>query len=200
MRHAKVGNRLSRNQSLRKATIRDMAKATLVEQRICTTKAKAKEARKMVEKLITLGKKGTLAAKRKAFAILCDHNLVSNLFNSISGRFKSRAGGYTRIILLNNRRGDNAQMVFLELTEKDQIIVSKSRSEAQGKIQDAQIVEEKGKDVPSGKIKKEEKSKSEGKSSAPKKELGDDKAKPKPKPKLMGGIKKIFKKPSTGGS
>src|SRR5262249_53061012 len=115
MRHAKSGNRLSRNQSLRKATLRDMAKAVLVQERICTTRAKAKEARKSVEKLITLGKKDTLAARRRAFAILCDHTLVSQLFKEIAPRFKSRPGGYTRIIPYMQRAGDNAELAFLEL-------------------------------------------------------------------------------------
>lgn len=124
MRHKIAGNRLSRNRSLRKATLRDLAKATLVDQRICTTRAKAKEARKLVEKLITLGKKDTLAARRRAFAILCDHSIVSSLFKETAPRFKSRVGGYTRIIPFNNRMGDNAEMVFLELTEKDRNIIS----------------------------------------------------------------------------
>ena len=70
MRHGISGNKLSRNQSLRKATMRDMARAILIEERIFTTKAKAKEGRKFIEKLITMGKKGTLAEKRRAFAIL----------------------------------------------------------------------------------------------------------------------------------
>ena len=124
MRHKIAGNRLSRNRSLRKATLRDLAKATLIDQRICTTHAKAKEARKLVEKLITLGKKDTLAARRRAFAILCDHRLVSSLFKETAPRFKNRLGGYTRIIPFNNRIGDNAEMVFLELTEKDRTIIS----------------------------------------------------------------------------
>src|SRR3989338_8781601 len=114
MRHGIAGNKLGRNSSLRKATVRDIAKATLVRQRICTTQAKAKEARKLVDKLITLGKKGTLADKRRAFAILCDHKIVSSLFTKTSPRFKNRVGGYTRIIPLGNRRGDNAQLAFLE--------------------------------------------------------------------------------------
>ena len=118
MRHGKSGNRLSRNQTLRKATVRDMARAILVEERIFTTKAKAKEGRKLIEKLITLGKKGTLADKRRAFAILCDHRMVSDLFDKTAPRFKNRMGGYTRIIPFGNRRGDNAEMVYLELTEK----------------------------------------------------------------------------------
>lgn len=121
MRHQIAGNRLGRNSSWRKATIRDLAKSTLVHERITTTEAKAKEARKLVDKLITLGKKGSLAHKRRAFAILCDHKLVSDLFTKIAIRFEKRPGGYTRIIkLAENRRGDNARMVLLELTERDQ--------------------------------------------------------------------------------
>lgn len=133
MRHRKEGNRLSRNKSLRAATLRDMARSVLVQERICTTRAKAKEARKLIEKLITLGKKDTLAARRRAFAILCDHNLVSQLFKETAPRFKSRAGGYTRIIPYQNRLGDNAQLAFLELTEKSRAIVTgqkRVRSEA----------------------------------------------------------------------
>ena len=124
MRHGITGNRLSRNRSLRKATLRDMAKATLIQERICTTRAKAKEARKLIEQLITLGKKDTLAARRKAFAILCDHSLVSRLFKETAPRFKDRVGGYTRIIPYVQRAGDNAELAFLELTEKSREIIS----------------------------------------------------------------------------
>ena len=124
MRHRKSGNRLSRNQSLRKATLRDMAKAVFLQERICTTRAKAKEARKLIEKLITLGKKDTLAARRRAFAILCDHTEVSQLFSKVAPRFKSRKGGYTRIIPYIQRGGDNAQLAFLELTEKTRTIIT----------------------------------------------------------------------------
>jgi large subunit ribosomal protein L17 len=128
---------------LRKATLRDMAKATLVQERICTTRAKAKEARKLIDRLITLGKKDTLAARRRAFAILCDHVLVSRLFKETSPRFKERPGGYTRIIPFNQRAGDNAQLVFLELTEKSRTIISgqkrsKVKEEAPAAVTDAQ--------------------------------------------------------------
>ncbi len=133
MRHRIAGNRLSRNRSLRKATLRDLAKATLIDQRICTTRAKAKEARKLIEKLITLGKKDTLIARRRAFAILCDHSLVSSLFKETAPRFKNRLGGYTRIIPFIKRLGDNADMVFLELTEKDRAIISGQKLKKQTK-------------------------------------------------------------------
>jgi len=124
MRHGKSGNRLSRNQSLRKATLRDMAKAVFLQERICTTRAKAKEARKLIDKLITLGKKDTLASRRRAFAILCDHTLVSQLFKITAPRFKARTGGYTRIIPYIQRGGDNAALAFLELTEKSRTIIT----------------------------------------------------------------------------
>src|SRR5210317_995063 len=110
MRHGISGNKLGRNSALRKATVRDIAKATLLRQRICTTKAKAKEARKLVDRLITLGKKGTLAHKRKAYSILCNHKIVSELFSKMAPRFLKRNGGYTRIIPLAARRGDNAHL------------------------------------------------------------------------------------------
>jgi large subunit ribosomal protein L17 len=109
--------------------MRDIAKATLIRQRITTTIAIAKEGRKVVDRLITMGKKGTLLEKRKAFALLCDHQLVSELFENIAPRFKTRQGGYTRIIQMNNRRGDNASMVLLELTEKSEAPLNKPKVE-----------------------------------------------------------------------
>ena len=143
MRHGKSGNRLSRNQSLRKATLRDMAKAIFLQERICTTRAKAKEARKMIEKLITLGKKDTLAARRRAFAILCDHTEVSQLFTTIAPRFKSRQGGYTRIIPYVQRAGDNAELAFLELTEKSrEIITNQKRAKVNKEASDTSTVSE----------------------------------------------------------
>ncbi len=147
MRHGKSGNRLSRNQSLRKATLRDLAKATLLQERICTTRAKAKEARKLIDQLITLGKKDTLAARRRAFAILCDHNIVSRLFSHTAPRFKARKGGYTRIISYVQRAGDNANLAFLELTEKSRTMITgqkrvkaaKEEKEAASAVSEAQI-------------------------------------------------------------
>ena len=140
MLHGMVGNKLNRNRSLRRATLRDLAKSTLIRQRICTTRAKAKEARRLVEQLITLGKSGTLANKRRAFAILCDHGLVSDLFGDVAPRFKNRVGGYTRIIpLAANRRGDNAQMVYLELTEKNEALLKKNEAKAATNTQDIDV-------------------------------------------------------------
>jgi len=191
MRHAKSGNRLSRNQTLRKATMRDMARAILVEERIFTTKAKAKEARKFIDQLITLGKNGTLSDKRRAFAILCDHTMVTDLFEKTAPRFKNRVGGYTRIIPFGLRRGDNAEMVYLELTEKTKSIISQGKlrgvalshvpAEADvATIAEAETVEEPKADAKPAKAAKKDAVKKE----APKKEEA---------PK-SGGIKKLFKK------
>ncbi|MBI3601652.1 MAG: 50S ribosomal protein L17 [Candidatus Omnitrophica bacterium] len=185
MRHQIAGNRLSRNRSLRRATLRDLAKAALIEQRICTTRAKAKQARRLVEKLITLGKKDTLAARRRAFAILCDHASVSSLFKETAPRFKNRLGGYTRIIPFIKRLGDNADMVFLELTEKDRAMISgqklkkEIKDTVQTKPEDAQTkaVEEGTKTV----VAKPEHSKADVKTSI--------KVVPKPT-----GLKKLFQR------
>ena len=165
MRHGMAGNKFGRNQMLRKATVRDLVKATLLHQRIRTTRAKAVEARKLVDKIITMGKENTLAAKRRAFAILCDHKLVSALFNTIALRFKNRQGGYTRIIKFAvNRPGDNAEMVLLELTEKDlatfkptQAKEKEGTKDAKGAVEEAQVVGEKSdeKKAKSGKAKED---------------------------------------------
>ena len=191
MRHGLAGNRLSRNQSLRKATVRDLAKATLIQQRIRTTKAKAKEARKLVDRLITLGKKGSLAGRRKAFSILCDHHLVSQLFNKTAPLFKQRLGGYTRIIPISARRmGDNAELVYLELTEKDHIIISNQKTLLAKKAkldrasgQTPNVADDKGK-----------------KGHAAPTHFEESSAKPKTAPSLkpMDSIRKIFNKKSEG--
>ena len=164
MRHGVAGKKFGRNQKLREATVRDLVKAVLINQTIKTTKVKAGEARKLVDKIITMGKKNTLAAKRRAFAILCDHGLVSDLFNKIAPLFANRQGGYTRMIKLAvNRQGDNAEMAILELTEKAAVEPKKAvAAESKGKskkVEDAVVVETKPARKPAVKktAKKEEK-------------------------------------------
>ena len=206
MRHRMAGNRLGRNSSLRKVTLRDLAKATLIHQRVCTTKPMAKEARRLVDQLITLGKKGTLAHRRKAFSILCDHALVSELFGKISGRFKNRIGGYTRIIPLSTRRGDNAQLAYLELTEKETVIVNKPKSTAAAKpkekIIETSVAETKKGEVSPVKTETPEVKKEKLPKSDPVKTHPKDlpmKEKPKTTKPFFGGIKKIFTKKPSGG-
>ena len=139
MRHGMAGNKLGRNQKLRQATVRDLCRAIIKHERIKTTRAKAVEARKLIDRLITMGKKNTLAAKRRAFAVLIDHSLVSFLFDTVAPRFKGRQGGYTRIIKFAvNRQGDNAEMVLLELTERNPL-----NTASVAKVEDAEVVEPK---------------------------------------------------------
>jgi len=118
--------------SPRKATVRNMARAVLIHQRIQTTLRRAKETRRLVDRLITMAKSDTVAAHRLVYAILTDRDMVAKLFKDIAPLFKNRAGGYTRIIQLGFRRGDGAQMAILELTERkiEEKIVRKKKEKA----------------------------------------------------------------------
>ena len=115
MRHLKSGRQLSRNSSHRWALMRNLITALLREEKIQTTDPKAKELRRWVERVITLGKRGDLHARRQAAAIVQDKAVVKKLFDAIGPRFKDRPGGYTRIIKLGIRHGDAAQMALIEL-------------------------------------------------------------------------------------
>jgi large subunit ribosomal protein L17 len=115
MRHLKSGRQLSRNSSHRWALMRNLITALLREEKIQTTDPKAKELRRWVERVITLGKRGDLHARRQAASIVQDKTVVRKLFDTIGPRFKDRPGGYTRIIKLGMRRGDAAQMALIEL-------------------------------------------------------------------------------------
>ena len=115
MRHRKSGRQLSRNSSHRWALMRNLITALLREEKIQTTDPKAKELRRWVDRVITLGKAGSLHARRQVLGIVQDKAVVRKLFDTIAPRFKSRAGGYTRIIKIGWRRGDAAQMSLIEL-------------------------------------------------------------------------------------
>ena len=115
MRHLKSGRQLSRNSAHRWALMRNLITALLREEKIRTTDPKAKELRRWVERVITLGKQGSLHARRQVFAIVQDKAVVRKLFDTIGPRFKDRPGGYTRIIKIGIRRGDAAQMSVIEL-------------------------------------------------------------------------------------
>jgi large subunit ribosomal protein L17 len=116
MRHRKAGRKLGRNASHRRALMRNLACALFEHERIITTVEKAKEARRFVEKLITLAKAGTLHARRLALARLCNKAMVAKLFSEFGPRFQDRAGGYTRVIKRHEYRlGDAGRTAFLEL-------------------------------------------------------------------------------------
>jgi large subunit ribosomal protein L17 len=115
MRHLKSGRQLSRNSSHRWALMRNLITALLREEKIQTTDPKAKELRRWVDRVITLGKRGDLHARRQAAAIIFDKTVVKKLFDTIGPRFKDRPGGFTRIIKLGIRHGDAAKMALIEL-------------------------------------------------------------------------------------
>jgi large subunit ribosomal protein L17 len=116
MRHLKSGRRLGRSSAHRSALYRNLVASLITHDRIRTTDAKAKEVRRFADRMVTLGKQGTLAARRRAAAFIRNPNAVRRLFADVSPRFADRAGGYTRIVKLGFRQGDAAQMSLIELT------------------------------------------------------------------------------------
>lgn len=170
MRHAKARYQLNRFSSWRRATLHSLAKNLLIRQSIKTTKTRAKAVRPLVEKLITLSKLNTLAARRQAYKILGEHRLVNLLFTDLGPRFNQRSGGYIRILDFGRRRGDDAEMVILELTE-----IKKKEPRSLAKEKEVEP-------------KKEEK---------PKTEVAVKEKPPitkKPAKKFLGGLRNIFKK------
>ncbi len=117
MRHRNSGRQLSRNSSHRHAMLRNMATSLLVHETIRTTVPKAKELRRVVEPLITLAKVDSIGKRRLAFARLRDDTVVEKLFADLGPRFKARAGGYTRILKMEPRPGDSADMALMELVD-----------------------------------------------------------------------------------
>jgi large subunit ribosomal protein L17 len=119
MRHASKGKKLGRDSAHRKALYANLACSLIEHGRIKTTQAKAKAVKPYAEKMITLGRRGDLHARRQALASLRSQEVVHKLFSEIAGRMAERPGGYTRIIKIGHRPGDAAEMVFLELVDHD---------------------------------------------------------------------------------
>ncbi len=119
MRHRMSGRKLNRTSSHRKAMFANMAVALLKHEQIKTTLPKAKELKPIVDKLITLGKRDTLHAKRRVFAILRDEATTAKLFDTLAPRYAERHGGYTRVLKAGFRYGDSAPMAVIELVERD---------------------------------------------------------------------------------
>lgn len=120
MRHRISGRKLNRTSQHRQMLFRNMSQALIKHEQIVTTLAKAKELRPVVERLITLGKRGTLHAKRQAHARLRDDAMVAKLFDILAERYKDRQGGYTRIIKAGYRYGDSAAMAVIEFVDRDE--------------------------------------------------------------------------------
>ncbi len=189
MRHLKSGRKLGRTTAHRKALFRNMVTALIRRERIRTTLAKAKELRSHVEKTITLGKKGTLHAKRLARKVVTEKDVFLKLFGPLSERYAQRNGGYTRIIKIGNRLGDDAPMAFIELVDREGEAPArkeKAAKKAAPKKDTAKKVDKKAKAKP-------EKEKKEAKKTETKKKPAEAKKEDK---KIMETKKAAAKKPA----
>jgi len=192
MRHRVAGRKFSRHTQHRELMFRNMLVSLLEHERIKTTLAKGKELRSWADKIITLGKRGTLHARRRAFALLRDKGIVKKLFDEIAPKFKERAGGYTRVYKLGWRQGDAAPLSLVELVsfahpeEKKKSTITKAKEvlgkvtpKKKEKVEKKEKVKEKAKEKP----KEKEKEKKEEKVKKKEKEAPQEKkAKPKKKP------------------
>ncbi|MBI5873296.1 MAG: 50S ribosomal protein L17 [Candidatus Omnitrophica bacterium] len=186
MRHKRNTQNLSRFSSYFKATVRSLARAVLINNRIITTKVRAKVARPLVEKLVSLGKDiDSLAARRRAYSILSDHQLVHKLFSDIGPLFAQKNGGYTRIIPYKRRRGDNAELVVLELSLQKALPKEKLEKHAAKKTQD--------KEIKAMAAESTREHKAQHKDVAPPEKGKHKKDKEKPAKRSLGGLGKMFK-------
>ena len=154
MRHRKAGNKLGRNPSHRRALLRNLVTSVVVEDRVETTVAKAKAVRPLIEKMITLGKRGDLHARRQAAAYLMTPDSVSRLFATVAPRYGDRNGGYLRIVRTGFRKGDGGEKAVLELLgaetelnekqQKREEIKAKKREELQKQLAEQQGPDENG--------------------------------------------------------
>ena len=129
MRHGNGLRKLNRTSSHRLAMLRNMCNSLIAHEAIKTTLPKAKELRRVVEPLITLAKEATLANRRLAFDRTRDRDVVAKLFNDLGPRYKARPGGYTRILKMGFRVGDNAPMAFVELVDRPEPVVAEESAE-----------------------------------------------------------------------
>jgi large subunit ribosomal protein L17 len=118
MRHRKSGRKLGRSPSHRKALFRNMVTSLLQHERIQTTDAKAKELRGITDKMITLGKRGDLHARRQALSVIRDKGVTAKVFTELAERYRERPGGYTRVIKIGHRAGDAAPVSIIELVDR----------------------------------------------------------------------------------
>jgi len=192
MRHRVAGRKLSRHTQHRELMFRNMVVSLLQHERIQTTLAKAKELRGWVDKIITLGKKGSLHARRHAFALLRNKEIVKKLFDEIVPRLKKREGGYTRVYKMGWRQGDGAPLSLVELVtfsspeqkkkspvKKAKEVLEKVAPKIKGKEEKKEKEKEKGKEKEKKekKVKKEEKGETKEKKEKPKKKPSEEKSK-----------------------
>jgi large subunit ribosomal protein L17 len=147
VRHLKTGRKLGRNSTHRHAMFRNMVTSLILKGRVTTTEAKAKELRRYADRMITLGKRQTLAARRRASRFVRTDAAVARLFADLAPLFAQRAGGYTRIIKVANRRGDAAPLAVVELTEQLAVKVEEPADKTKVKKGKAKAAEPKAKEA-----------------------------------------------------
>ena len=148
MKHRIKGKKLNRTSSHRKALFKNMAQAIIKHEQIITTLPKAKTMKPIIDKLITLGKKGSLHARRQAFSQLRDNNMVSKLFGDLATRYAERQGGYSRVLKAGYRYGDAAAMAVLELVDRNE----DARGKDSGPVQTNNAIEDESKEAVAGKF------------------------------------------------
>mgnify|MGYP001305039674 FL=1 len=146
MKHRIKGKKLNRTSSHRKALFKNMAQAIIKHEQIITTLPKAKTMKPIIDKLITLGKKGSIHARRQAFSQLRDNNMVSKLFGDLATRYADRQGGYSRVLKAGFRYGDAAAMAVLELVDRDE----EARGKDSGPVQTNNTDEDEPKEAAAG--------------------------------------------------
>jgi large subunit ribosomal protein L17 len=137
MRHKVAGYKLGRTTSHRRSLLRNLATSLIIEERIETTVPKAKALRPIVEKMITLGKKGNLAARRQAHSYLMTSAAVDKLFDTVGPRFGDREGGFTRIVRVGWQKGDGAEKAFIELLGSEKLVEEKKQKRAEARAKRA---------------------------------------------------------------
>lgn len=135
MYHGKSGRKLGRTSSHKEAMLRNMVTSVIKHESIRTTDCKAKELRKLAERMVTLGKRGDLHARRQALSVIRDKSVVGKLFSELSERYRTREGGYTRIIKVGYRFGDNAPVSILEFIPDEK--KEKAKPKGKGKAKEA---------------------------------------------------------------
>ena len=143
MKHRLKGKKLNRTSSHRKALLKNLSQALIKHEQIVTTLIKAKTLKPFVDKLITIGKKGNLHARRQAIAKLGDLNSVTKLFDTLAKRYKDRHGGYSRVIKAGFRYGDSSPMAVIEFVDRDE----NAKGLDSGPVQEKKIKEEENKDL-----------------------------------------------------
>ena len=137
MRHRSSGRKLNRSSKHRQMLFRNLSQALIKHEQIVTTLPKAKDLRPVIEKLITLGKRGGLHARRQAFAQIRDEKMVSKLFDVLSERYSERAGGYTRVLKAGFRYGDAAPMAVIEFVDRDETAKGQDSGPVQIEVDDS---------------------------------------------------------------